>query len=151
PVDRRSITGYAVFYNESLISWKSAKQSCTTLFSSEAELVAASSTSQEIIWRRRIVTALCGPQVASSVYVDNRAVIDITNRSTSSAHTKHIDVRHFFVRNQVIQGHIVVVPVATANNVADTFTKGLARPRFTDCVTLLGLVNSPPIRNKEEC
>ncbi|KAG5460544.1 MAG: hypothetical protein BJ554DRAFT_7397 [Olpidium bornovanus] len=106
-----------------LVHWKSAKQSCTTLSSSEAELVAASATTQEIIWLCQIVTILHSPQSATNIFVDHRAVIELASHVTHNFRTKHINVRRLFNRDRVTYGQISIIPITTTANVTDTFTK----------------------------
>ena len=44
--------------------------------------------------------------------------------------TKHIDIRHHFLRDHVLQGDVEVTIVDTHNQLVDIFTKPLAREPF---------------------
>ena len=51
---------------------------------------------------------------------------DLTHRLVN----KHFELRHHYIRSEVAKGNIAMVEVATADQVADIFTKTLARPAF---------------------
>ena len=55
------------------------------------------------------------------------------------AHTKHINLRHHFIREAVEEEKIVVTYIPTGENVADIFMKALARLKFEGFVGKLGL------------
>ncbi|XP_075086230.1 secreted RxLR effector protein 161-like [Nicotiana tabacum] len=51
--DRKLISGYSFLLNGGAISWKSKKQTCTSLSMMEAEFVACASAVQEVVWLKR--------------------------------------------------------------------------------------------------
>ncbi|XP_075074757.1 secreted RxLR effector protein 161-like [Nicotiana tabacum] len=51
--DRKSTSGYAFLLNGGAISWKSKKQTCTTLSTMEFEFVACASVVQKAVWLKR--------------------------------------------------------------------------------------------------
>ena len=56
------------------------------------------------------------------------------------AHTKHIDMRHHFIRDAQENGHIDVCFKPTEEMVADVFTKGLTSDKHHKCIQGLGLI-----------
>ena len=56
---------------------------------------------------------------------------DIARDPMSTHALKHVKRRHFFVREMQDAEEVMMVPVASAANVADIFTKALSEPRFT--------------------
>ena len=65
------------------------------------------------------------------VSVDNTAARDLAYNPEHHERTKHIDRRHFYVRELVEDGRITVPFVRSADNIADFFTKPLAPAPFT--------------------
>ena len=64
------------------------------------------------------------------LYVDNRSAIDLAYNPEHHQRTKHIERRHFYVRELVEDMKITVPFVASADNLADFFTKPLAARVF---------------------
>ena len=62
--------------------------------------------------------------------LDNKVAIDSSYNPENHARTKHIDRRHYFIRELVEEGQLVVPYVASADNLADFFTKPLKPSRF---------------------
>ena len=54
------------------------------------------------------------------------------------ARTKHIDLRHHFIR-EAVEEKIKVTYIPTEENVADIFMKALARPKYEGFIERLGL------------
>ena len=55
--------------------------------------------------------------------------------------TKHIDIRHHFIRDHVLQGDVEVTFVYTHNQLANIFTKPLAREPFFKIRRELGILD----------
>ena len=72
-----------------------------------------------------------GADAATPVSVDNTAARDLAYNPEHHERTKHIDRRHFYVRELVEDGRITVPFVRSADNIADFFTKPLAPAPFT--------------------
>jgi len=102
PETRRNITGYCVFLGESLISWKSKKQSIVSRSSSEAEYRALATTSCEIQWISYILHDLCiqlDPPLV--LYCDNQAARHIAQNPSFHERTKHIDIDCHVIRERL--------------------------------------------------
>ena len=64
------------------------------------------------------------------LYGDNRGAIDLAYNPEHHSRTKHIDRRHFYIREMVENNEIVVPYVSTDENLADFFTKPLMAKKF---------------------
>ncbi len=62
--------------------------------------------------------------------LDNQGAIDLAYNPEHHQRTKHIERRHFFIREAVERGQIRVPFVRTDDNIADFFTKPLSSKRF---------------------
>ena len=97
----------------------------------EAEYMALSLAVKELIWVYMLLRSM-GVRVRRPcvIYEDNTAAIKIANNATAIKRTKHIDVRHHFLREHVEQGTITLVPVSTKKQLADAMTKVLGKQSF---------------------
>ena len=139
-IDRRSISGNIFKLYGAPISWLSKKQQTVALSSTEAEYMAASLATQELIWLRNLLQDLSYPQDApTTLYLDNQGSISLSKDATDHARTKHIDIRHHFIREKVVDGSIKIKYIETSKNEADLLTKGLPRPRFEELRTKIGV------------
>lgn len=97
----------------------------------DAEYMALSMAVKELIWLYMLLKTM-GINVRKPciVYEDNRATIKIATNATAMKRTKHIDVRHHFLREHVDNGIITILPVSTKDQLADVMTKVLGKELF---------------------
>ena len=76
------------------------------------------------------------------IFTDNQAAISISHHPEFHAHTKHINIAHHFLRDLIEQKIIDTVYVNTCDNLADLFTKGLARDLHEDLTYRIGVMSS---------
>jgi transposase InsO family protein len=126
---RRSHTGYVFTLAGAAVAWRSKKQQCVTLSTTEAEYVALCEASKEVAWLRRQLDFLGHPQGPIPLFEDNSAAIYLANDDGAAHRTKHIDVKFHYVREQVAKGVVRVVAVRTDEQHADVLTKALGRER----------------------
>lgn len=129
--DRKSTSGYVFNLGSGAVSWLSRKQATVALSSSEAEYIAATSATCQAIWMRRILADLHHVQGRSTdIYCDNKATISMTKNPVFHGRTKHIELRHHFIRDVVKDRTIVMKYCPTDDQVADGFTKALSYQKF---------------------
>eukprot|EP00965_Chrysotila_dentata_P178037 5881381-Pleurochrysis_carterae.AAC.1 len=113
-------------YNQAAILWASKKQQSVALSSCEAEIIAASEATKEAVYLRTLFADLgLAPKQPTPLAMDNKSAIDLAYNPEHHQRSKHIDRRHFFVRERVEQHDITVPFVHTMENLADFFTQPL--------------------------
>ncbi|TPX52856.1 DNA-directed DNA polymerase, partial [Powellomyces hirtus] len=135
-IDRRSITGYLFCIgNAGPVTWASKRQPTVALSSTEVEYMALSFATQQTIWLRslqkelQISEYLDEDAQPTTIYEDNQSCILLAMDPVHHARTKHIDIRHHFIRDHVDKEiHLECLP--TAEMVADSLTKPLPAPAF---------------------
>jgi hypothetical protein len=139
---RKSTTGFVFTLAGGAVTWYSKRQGCVTVSTAEAELVAASMATQEAIWLRSLLMAIgFNVDYRPPLYIDNLGVLAIISNPVFHSKTKHIDIQHFYVREKAEDGVIVPMYVATKDNIADIFTKGLGKISFTGHLGFLGMAD----------
>jgi hypothetical protein len=126
---RRSHTGYALMLTGGAVSWKSRRQDCVSLSTSEAEYVAVSQCGQEVIYLREVLRNFSFTPIGPiRLYEDNLACVAMSENPVRRNYSRHIDIRRYFVRDLVAQQVIKLVPLRTGLMVADALTKSLRAP-----------------------
>jgi hypothetical protein len=137
---RRSCTGHTAIFAGGAISWKSKLQKAVTLSTCEAELVALTAATQEAIWLSSMLDDLFIDHEPLTIYEDNAAAIALIRDHRFSERTKHVEIKHFFLRERVATGQLRIEYIDTARNVADIFTKPLGKAVFERHRLSLGLL-----------
>lgn len=125
--DRRSVSGGVVMCAGGPILWYSKTQKCVTLSTTQAEYVAMSDVGKEILFLRQVWRFML-PKAGMPcipLFEDNEGAIQIAKHPISNSNSKHIDVRHHFLRELVERKEIKVVHVASQYQHADFLTKAL--------------------------
>lgn len=139
--DRRSVTGYIFLLQGGSISWNSRRQATVALSTTEAEYMALSTCVQEALWLRQFQEDFW-PQLKNkplTIYSDNQSSIKLSGSDGYHSRTKHIDVRHHFVRDKVIGGLIEVQYIQTDQMVADALTKATSFSKLHFCSSMMGI------------
>ena len=79
-----------------------------------------------------------------TLHEDNQGTLAIANDRRFSERTKHVNVRYFFIQDEIANGNFKVIYCPTADMLADIFTKALARVPFEKLRDLLGLKENKP-------
>jgi hypothetical protein len=129
---RRSTSGHVFRLSQASISWSSKRQPTVALSSCEAEIMAASEAAKEAIHLDGMAQflGLKSGESPLDVYVDNSAAIDVAYNPEHHGRMKHVERRHFFIR-ECVEDHKIRVPfVRSAANLADFFTKAMPSSTF---------------------
>ncbi|WMV36798.1 hypothetical protein MTR67_030183 [Solanum verrucosum] len=154
PMSRRSVTSYVMKLGDSLVSWKSTKQ--TTIFrsSADAEYRSMASRVSEIIWLVGLRKELnMKVQLPVTLQSDGKSAIQIAANLIFHERTKHIEIDLHFIRDKIQEGVIKTEYVSSKDQEADLFTKALGRGQHNYLVDKLGMINvfsSPSLRGSVE-
>ena len=124
--------GGAIMCAGASVCWFSRTQKCVTLSTSEAEYVALGVAVKELLFLKQVWRFMipgkgmpCFP-----VFEDNQGDLQLSKNPVSNLNSKHIDVRHHFLRELVRQGDIIINHVPSEYQHADILTKVLAFDLF---------------------
>ncbi|GJT23782.1 retrovirus-related pol polyprotein from transposon TNT 1-94 [Tanacetum coccineum] len=115
---RRSTSGSAQFLGDKLVSWSSKKQKSIAISSIEAEYIA---------------------YLGIPLYCDNKSAIALCCNNVQHSRAKYIDIRYYFIKEQMENRIVELYFVRTEYQLADIFTKPLPRERLNFLIDKLGM------------
>ena len=139
PLSCHSRTGFVISYAGCPILWKSKVQSLIALSTTEAEYIALSSALREFIAIVHLLEDLKSyglpihestPIVKCRTFEDNMSCVNIANTHKTRPRTKHLCIRLHYFRSHIVKKTITVEHISTKEQIADIFTKPLAKPQF---------------------
>jgi hypothetical protein len=107
------------------IVWQSKKQDTTALSSTEAEYYAVTEAVKECLYLIQWFKVYRNETLIPIIRCDNQGAIHIASHSTNHNRTKHIDIKHHFVREHVNNKSIDIRYVSTKDQLADILTKAM--------------------------
>ena len=123
---KNSTSGWFTRWQGAALTWGSRKQKCIALSTCEAEIVALSEATKDVVYLRKFLTGLgFGPSAPTVLRTDSKAARDVAYNPEQHDKMKHVQRRHFFVRDMVEDFQLTVPHVATDDNASDFFTKPL--------------------------
>ncbi|GJX25281.1 putative ribonuclease H-like domain-containing protein [Tanacetum coccineum] len=122
-LDRKSITKGCQFLGYRLISWQCKKQIIVANSTTEAEYIAASNCCGQVLWLQNQLLDYGYNFMQTKIYVDNESAICVVKNPVYHSKTKHIEIRHHFIRDSYKKKLIEMVKIHTDYNVADLLTK----------------------------
>ena len=131
--DMKSHTGYGMTMGKGYLQTTSRKQKLNTRSSTEAELVAADDAMTQILWTKMFLEGQ-GYVVRETVLLqDNTSAIQLENNGKWSSHkrTRHINIRCFFITDQIEKGILKVKYCSTDNMAIDYMSKPLQGEKST--------------------
>ncbi|GJX52809.1 retrovirus-related pol polyprotein from transposon TNT 1-94 [Tanacetum coccineum] len=124
-VDRKSTSGVCTFMECCLTSWFAKKQTAFAISTTEAEYVSAGKACQQARWMKQTLIDYDIRLDCVPFMCDNKGAIDLSKNLVQHSRTKHIEIHHHFLRDNVQKGNISIEKVASKDNIADIFTKPL--------------------------
>ena len=129
--DMRSHTGYTMSMGEGAIISSSRKQKLNTRSSTEAELVACDDAMTQVLWTRNFLKEQ-GYETKTYMKQDNTSAIQLEKNGKASSHkrTRHINIRYFFIKDQIDKGIVQVEHCPTDQMDADYMSKATQGETF---------------------
>ena len=140
-LDRKSTSGTCHLLRSSFISWHSKKQACVALSTTEAEYIAAGSCCAQILWIKQQLEDFGLKINKVPILCDNTSAINMTKNQVQHSRTKHIKIRHHFIRDHINNGDYEIKFISIESQLADIFTKPLSKDRFYSLKYELGIID----------
>jgi hypothetical protein len=139
-IDRKSTSGGCHLLGRSLVSWTSKKQNSVALSTVKAEYIAAGACCTQILYMKQTLLDYGVVLEKVPLLCDNESAVKIANNPVQHSRTKHIDIRHHFLRDHVAKGDIIL-GVSSEDQLADIFTKPLDKTHFCMLRTELNILD----------
>lgn len=137
---RKSVCGHVFTIGDGVVSWNSKLMATPALSATEAEYMTTTHAAKEAMWLRQLLAQMGFTQEQPTVIrSDNQGAIALSKHPGHHSRTKHIDLRHHFIRYKVESGDIQLMWCPTEDMTADVLTKPLARVKHQQHCVGLGL------------
>jgi len=97
-----------------------------SLSTAEAEYITAGSSCSQLVWMKQMLKEYNVEQDVLTLYCDNLSAINISKNPIQHSRTKHIDIRHHFIKDLVEEKVVTLEHVDTEEQLEDIFTKALS-------------------------
>ncbi|GJZ60812.1 hypothetical protein Tco_0616628 [Tanacetum coccineum] len=138
-VDRKSTSGVCTFLG-CCLTWFLKKQTALAISTTEAEYVSVGKACQQALWMKQALIDYGIRLDDIPIMCDNKGAIDLSMNPVQHSQTKHIQIHHHFLRNNVQKGNISIEKVSSEDNIADILTKPLKRESFNYLRLGLGMM-----------
>ncbi|KAK6143271.1 hypothetical protein DH2020_023619 [Rehmannia glutinosa] len=139
--DRKSTSGSCQFLGDCLVSWFSKKQNYVSLSTAEAEYISAAFCCTQLLWMKQTLADYKCSFENVPIFCDNISAINIAENPVHHNRTKHIEIRHHFLRDCVSKRKIEISFVPSHDQLADIFTKPLSIETFASIRARLGIMH----------
>nr|GEV64671.1 hypothetical protein [Tanacetum cinerariifolium] len=140
-LDRKSTIGGCQFLGKILISWQCKKQTIVVNSTTKVEYVVAASCYGNVLWIQNQMLDYGLNFMNTKIYINNESTICIVKNPVFHSKTKHIEIRHHFIKDSYEKKLIQVIKIHTSHNVADLLTKAFDVSKFNFLVASIGLLN----------
>jgi hypothetical protein len=117
----------------------SRKQASISLSTAKAECIATGSSCTQLLWMKKSLCDYGFTQDTMVIHCDNTNAINISKNPVRHSRTKHIDIRHHFIRDLVESREVALIFIPTENQLADILTKPLDGSRFESLRKAIGV------------
>ncbi|XP_019170394.1 PREDICTED: uncharacterized protein LOC109165849 [Ipomoea nil] len=136
---RKSTSGGCFFVGKNLVSSLIKKQNLISLSTAEAEYIAAGGCCTQLMWMKQMLLDYGLTQGIMTLYCDNVSAINISKNPVQHSRMKHIDTRHYYIRDLVKSKEIELEYIHTDKQLADILAKPLDSIQFEILRSALGI------------
>nr|GEZ16115.1 putative ribonuclease H-like domain-containing protein [Tanacetum cinerariifolium] len=122
-LDRKSTTKGYHFLRCRLISWQCKKSTMVANSITKAEYIAAFNCCDQVLWIQNQLLDYGYNFMQTKIHIDNESTICIVMNPVFHSKTKHIEIRHHFIKYSNEKKLLQMIKIHTDNNVADLLTK----------------------------
>jgi hypothetical protein len=133
---RKSTSRYLITFAERAVSWQSKLQKCIALSTTEAEYIAITEVSKELLWIKKFLQKLGFQQEKYVLYYDSQSAIYLSKNSTFHSQSKHIDVRYHWIRDALEIKQFQLEKIHTNDNSSNMMMKALPMEKLVACKEL---------------
>jgi hypothetical protein len=126
---RKSVLGNVYFFAGGVVSCSLKRQQTVAQSTTEAEYYTLAKAVSKALWLKQIMGQMMylGADIKSvHLYGDNQGSLSLAENPEFHQRTKHIDVKHHFIREQVAKGMVDLWYIASSEMAADGLTKPLS-------------------------
>nr|CAN66749.1 hypothetical protein VITISV_005692 [Vitis vinifera] len=129
-VDSKKPTfGYLITFSRGAVSCQSRLQKCVALSTIEAEYIAITEASKELLWMKKYL-----------LYCDSQSAIHLNKNPTFHSKSKHIDLRYHWIRDALEMKLFYLEKIHTDENGSDMMTKPIPTEKLQFCRKQAGLI-----------
>jgi hypothetical protein len=149
-MDGKRTSGSCFTLGSTMVSWCSRKQISVTLSTAKAEYIALSMAVFEAVWLRKILTGLFDHEMdLTIIHCANQSCVNLSENPVFHDKSKHIEIKYHYIRDMVQRKIVHVQYLSTHEQIADIFTKPLAKTKFKYFREKLGLMENAPLAERE--
>jgi hypothetical protein len=138
PISVKSTTGYIITFASCPILWSSKLQTEIALSNTEAEYIAMSQATRDLIPMKALLheflqatKLIVGDTITySTIFEDNQGCVELANAPKLRPRTKHISLKYHHFHSHVARGDIKILWIDSKHQLADIFTKPLSAAPF---------------------
>ena len=129
--DRKSVTGYIVYLNDGILTYKTKKQPVVATSTMEAEFISICSCLETMKFLMNLLKFMnVNVKKPAVIYSDNQSAIQAFKSRIPTKKSKHIDIRFHKIKNSRKRKEVRINYVRSEMNPSDLLTKVVSKQQF---------------------